>query len=174
MKEKRKHSIKKGWALLAVLLFIGIVFAPSINASLHNQNSTKYGGVNSFDENENFNCLIIGKADSVYFSGRIFPSFISPIIINKSITFGYSLWEFGFAHRVPSEGRVWSNGANGIIEWEGEFYGQLSAINVPCFIPMVDYQYEGVRGFTGIKIHTLQGVFFMGYASHVKLGPHPL
>lgn len=149
-------------------------------------------------QNENYNCLIIGRLQGAFILWKNFPLisylykltynnilfeyllellsatiaisyFIFPIRIDKSIIFGYSLFNNGFVHNIPSNGWISSYGVNGKLSWSGDLYGQLSTI----YLPFGDCGFEGAKGFTGLKFYTLKGLFFIGYTSELKLDKKP-
>jgi len=72
--------------------------------------------------------------------------------------------------RIPSKGWVWTNGSNGIIEYNGTFFGQIYYI-IQYGFPY-DYYYQiGATDFLGIKIGGLRGgnSNFIGQASQFAI-----
>jgi len=103
-----------------------------------------------------------------------------PFEYRRSITLGnYEL------NKVrPSKGWVWTNGSNGIVEWEGDLYGDLGKY--------IWYREEAVRNFRGINIFTGKWVqkfyytgeemlanwvsgdaYYFGKADYVKIRTNP-
>jgi len=73
----------------------------------------------------------------------------------------------------PSKGWVWTDGLNGVIKWEEPVYGQIKTLYGEWDVMYYDY-YVGAVDFKGIKL-SFYGLskytYYVGYASHVALGP---
>ena len=70
----------------------------------------------------------------------------------------------------PASGWVWTNGDNGIVEWDGTYYGQLGEQEVFLFT----HSYAGAINFSGVRIKILHPFFrypsyYFGHAKHVSL-----
>ncbi len=49
--------------------------------------------------------------------------------IGKSISFGHQNWHFELGGEFyPSKGWIWTNGSNGVKQWDGSFFGQISRV----------------------------------------------
>ncbi len=93
--------------------------------------------------------------------------FLLPRDIGGIITFGFSFFYdpwYGNTY-TPSKGWVFTSGQNGIIKWNGTFYGSLEKDFFGLFV--------GATGYTGIKIWFPLNTYFLGFASKVKLDPDP-
>jgi hypothetical protein len=91
-------------------LFLGLACAPSINAnssttSVKDKLSVEYLG----DNNENYDCLIMGATTYTKFIKPFWPRFI---VINVTITFGRYRRDYGYgsgdAYRQPAKGWIWT------------------------------------------------------------------
>lgn len=133
------------------------------------------------NEDENFDCFIVGKTSSTTFikTGlHILFQNILPILIlsNTTIAFGFDGWSWGGGSgdyfREPANGWVWTNGVNGIKTWnEDSLWGNLGSYYY-TWGGWVWYEYwfhKGATGFTGIRIKGLSDSYFFGTASHVSL-----
>ena len=133
------------------------------------------------NEDENFDCFIVGKTSSTTFikTGlHILFQNVLPILIlsNTTIAFGYDGWSWGGGSgdyfREPANGWVWTNGVNGIKTWnEDSLWGNLGSYYYTSG-GWVWYEYwfhKGATGFTGIRIKGLSDSYFFGTASHVSL-----
>jgi hypothetical protein len=160
------------------------------------KHSEKYLGKNQkrMDNNGNTHCLIAGFTSNTYFIGPIGRilwylsdfitwEYILGIIVYFLLIAPY-VWgiiplQFGYAIGIgafrdlgfnpeyfPANGRVYTIGSNGVISWNGSFYG-----HIPHFRFFHGYKecYPGVLGFTGVKIGLLSSHFYMGFAQHVKI-----
>jgi hypothetical protein len=72
----------------------------------------------------------------------------------------------------PASGWVWTSGDNGVVEWEGSFYGQLGWCGIFPYIHL----FTGATNFSGIRIrvlHPLLGYpsYYFGIVKHICLGP---
>jgi len=159
-------------------LIIGRYLKPSLNPL-------------SLDENENRNCLIMGKTDHTW---------IHALPVRISITLLRALGPFMDNHLLPfltvflmfscaitdisdeirplflnanigwytngGEGRVWTKGVNDTVSWNGTLLGHIETIM---------WNLTGIVGFTGIKIRlrtkpfSSSEEFFLGYARYVKI-----
>jgi hypothetical protein len=72
---------------------------------------------------------------------------------------------------VPSEGWVWTNGMNGVIKWEGEFYGARGERQFYGEIyEYLVWVFDGVTNFEGLWIDRwFVPPCYLGYADHVNL-----
>lgn len=147
---------------------------------LHNRNPfiikilQQFYDKNYESDDENFNCLIIGKGgkNTYLFRANKYPGLpLGFLFLNGYITFGYyNEWENEY---YPGKGWVYTQGSNGVKEWEGWLYGQTGKkILIPY--PMYDnWGFVTAYKFTGINFLGLVFDFFIGRASHVALGPEP-
>jgi len=89
--------------------------------------------------------------------------FSLPLCVGSFVTFGYRTSDPVQNHYYPSEGWVWTNGLNGIKEWNGTFVGDIWFFN-SYYPPEVTKYYVGAVGFTGIKIGggLNRDAFFLG------------
>jgi len=93
--------------------------------------------------------------------------------IRKSISFGHQNWHFELGGEFyPSKGWIWTNGSNGVKQWDGSFFGQISRVE-EYWGPIVLTYCVGTTEFKGIMIYPLSSGndFFLGTASHVAVGP---
>ena len=150
----------------------------------------KLVNVEMFDEDVNYFCLISGVTTKTRIfnlplllfllrEGDWYEMFaiinfviypfarLRPLRLFSSISFGgYQefMLEWIYYH---SEGEIWTEGINGIKEWNGSFRGELYSIDVG--FASIDKYYIGVKGFCGIQI-TLGGLTrFFGFAREVKV-----
>jgi hypothetical protein len=70
----------------------------------------------------------------------------------------------------PASGWVWTKSDNGIVKWDGTYYGQLGEQDVFLFT----HSYAGAINFSGVRIKILHPFFgfpsyYFGYAKHVCL-----
>jgi hypothetical protein len=87
------------------------------------------------------------------------------------IQFGYVSDPFE-AHpkQIPSKGWIWTNGSNGIVEYNGTFFGQIYYITQYGF-PYDYYYHIGATNFLGIKIGGFGGGYsnFIGQVTHFAI-----
>ncbi|UCD13961.1 MAG: hypothetical protein JSW60_00660 [Thermoplasmatales archaeon] len=142
----------------------------------------------SLDENENRNCLIMGKTTHLWVQALPLRTLITLLrllgpIINKNflpfltvfLLFSVLITDivdeirplFLDAHigwyTNGGEGWVWTKGVNDIVSWNGTLLGQIETEM---------WNLTGIVGFMGIKIRirtTPSQEFFLGYARHVKI-----
>jgi hypothetical protein len=142
---------------------------------------------------ENFNCSISGQTTHTYSFGlknllnldRFFLNFILGFLrlydvadnyryylgkIN-SICFG-EYWS-GYPYWYPSNGWVHTNGTNGVVKWEGKFYGGAKGTE---WLGGFVYEYQtwtfiGVKKFEGlfIDLWSQQPPCYLGNAEYVKI-----
>jgi hypothetical protein len=147
----------------------------------------------------NSNCRISGTADVCYMFnvGRLFMGGIlfALILFYYRMKDGY-LWNFpNFNGRIgtlsvgsydvdydeysPSYGWVHTNGTNGVIKWEGAFYGDIDYTEIvweyPHGLTFTTGLYKGVHEFNGIWTQNSKWgpSNFIGNAEHVKLSYTP-
>lgn len=108
---------------------------------------------------ENLNALIC----------RLIFAVDNPVQICSWITFGKirasPLGEI--IHKKPSNGTIHIVSSEGNQNITGPFYGQISIIDVPRIIYVIDYYCVGIRGFKGVQL----GSYFFGFAESVDIGP---
>jgi len=82
------------------------------------------------------------------------------------LTFGdwISEWE-GIPTDEPAVGWIWTDGLNGIQEWNGSFYGNYYDICWDANGLYDIHEMAGASGFTGIKVED----FYLGYALRVRI-----
>ena len=82
------------------------------------------------------------------------------------LTFGNCIhqWE-GPAIHEPAVGWIWTDGSNGIQEWNGSFYGNYYDICWDANGLYDIHEMAGASGFTGIKVED----YYLGYALRVKI-----
>ena len=148
-------------------------------------------------DNENFNCLIAGFTSHTHFLGPIgrilyylidflpFGPLLALILVFLlsanyiwsivPLQFGYEIG-IGFMTKLafdpeyyPAKGRVYTIGSNGVISWDGAFYGHIPLFPFAAGFSGYKYCFPGVLGFTGIKIGFLSSHFYMGFAQQVKI-----
>ena len=162
-----------------------------------NHNSERYLLNNNIDwstsngDYENTNCFIIGRAtntgfiipaqhgqgDVIFLNGHVLSFPLSLMWFdNVSISFGYKFICDGTYpwYYYPSSGWIWTKSGMGVIKWSNDsLWGDLgikeyvvwNTFGEPHFDDFVFY--IGVKGFTGIRIGVLSGLF-MGTALLVK------
>jgi len=140
--------------------------------------------VNNLEDNENIFCQINGQTSYTCFFSMIGRNIwflnIRPIAISNTICYGVWPWPYeyksGFqgktdppTHWYPASGYVYTNGLNGNISWNGEFYGQLSS---DYYTRGFSYTVAGVKDFRGFHFSNFKAgiCYYFGYAKHVKLG----
>ena len=164
-------QIKKCLVVIFILILISVAFTSSIDANnqrscLENEfmigtekTNEEIKEQRQLDYEEDFDCLIFGWTTNTFFS-----------IDGTMIAFGFErLWHEGGSYDHPAKGRVFSYGKNGLKQWSGTFYGQISATMIwgPLFAERL---FTGVKGFSGA---TIKGAFysrFIGHADHISLG----
>jgi len=143
---------------------------------------------------ENFNCKIAGKAygSLTWGNGRLFRglflfAFIKFLMgVANFPYFNGRIGRISFGHYdvdsdfyLPAEGWVHTNGSNGVIKWEGEFYGNIDYWEKVTEMPhghiFTMGFYKGVHEFNGVFIDKYPtGVpNFLGNAEHVRLSYTP-
>jgi hypothetical protein len=112
--------------------------------------------------------LFYGRNNLPYFKGRIL-----------EIIFGTNFIIYDAVDYYPAAGWVHSNGSNGVIKWEGRFYGNIDyrereEENPPGY-KFKEGIYIGVTEFNGVFIDSLYDnkVNFLGNAEHVSLSYDP-
>jgi hypothetical protein len=93
-----------------------------------------------------------------------------PLKRNVDIAFGTDYYTGKGGFIFPASGWVWTQGDNGIVEWDGTYYGQLGERDVFLFT----HSYAGAINFSGVRIKILHPFFgfpsyYFGYAKHVSL-----
>jgi hypothetical protein len=151
---------------------------------------TQSGSLGAGDEN--FNCQISGNVTSectifdvgeLFMGGILFNLFLFfkrylpsppssgdnlPFFVGRigKISFG-CLDRYNYMY-FPSIGWVHTNGTNGVIKWEGEFFGNIGYINWGLYNTKA---YVGVNEFNGLW--TQKGrpypCYFLGNAEHVSI-----
>ena len=82
-----------------------------------------------------------------------------PILRRNVVTLGYTnCWEF-----FPAHGWVFSNGLNGIKQWEGSLFGDLFGYGPD------DGHCPGIFGFTGLHLIGLKSNLYLGCAMWIKI-----
>jgi len=142
----------------------------------------------SLDENENRNCLIMGKTDHTWVDALPARTIIALLrlltpVINKNLLPFLTVFLFfsiAITHIADDirplfldahigwytnggEGWVWTKGDNDIVSWNGTLLGQIET---------EIWNLTGIVGFMGIKIRLRtvpSQVFFLGYARYVKI-----
>ena len=171
--------MKKALVIGVILLCLGISFAPCINANVNSKKNILN------DDNENFNCLIVGKTSATTFIIKGKPGYedtiikinIIPILIfyNVTIALGWKYREvIDLDGKYESSGRVWTKGSNGVKTWESNsLWGNLGKKEISEWMPWggikTYWYYKAVIGFTGIRIGGINSVIFFGIASHVSI-----
>ena len=153
---------------------------------LVNGNSKKTQSGNIGTRGGNSDCKIAGQTTHTYMHdlNRIFLWFILGFVrfggrwdynyryYNGKIG-GISFGEFhdGYPIWNPSEGWVHTNGTNGVIKWEGEFYGARGERQLYGMIyEYLIWGFMGVAGFNGLWIDKRnQPPCYLGNADHVNL-----
>jgi hypothetical protein len=112
--------------------------------------------------------LFYGRINLPYFKGRIL-----------EIIFGTNFIIYDAVDYYPAAGWVHSNGSNGVIKWDGRFYGNIDywereEENPPGY-KFKEGRYIGVTEFNGVFIDSLYDykVNFLGNAEHVSLSYTP-
>jgi hypothetical protein len=142
----------------------------------------------SLDENENRNCLIMGKTTHTWINGipvrtliillrsliPLMDKFILPFL-TISLMFSTMITDIVDEIRPlfldanigwytnGGEGWVWTKGDNDIVSWNGTLLGHIETVM---------WNLTGIVGFIGIKIRmrTIPSkAFFLGYARYVKI-----
>lgn len=110
---------------------------------------------------ENFLCSIAGNTTNTHFLR------FSNLFSNYFISFGnFERCGYGFI-KIPSDGWVWSQGIMGVVNWTGEFYGNLHPY---LFLGLNAWSFLGISGFKGIRISYENGyTYFFGSALRIRL-----
>jgi hypothetical protein len=101
-------------------------------------------------------------------------SLINPLPFSDIIYLGY--WdEIGYGGG-PAEGWIYTNGLNGVKEWNNSFWGDLP---IAPYEDIASSAAPGITGFTGIRILldrpiflTKGDIFYMGTALRIKISPY--
>ena len=160
--------IRKGLAVAVILLFIGVAFAPNINANSTSEKEITENIKGSDRGISNRNCLIRGEITNAtsfsipyLLSGLWWLGFppgwildelninVSPIKLWNSISFGVRYTLTG--EEPPSEGWIRTIGIDGIQEFDGSFFGNIDDLPVILGLYGAVY-YLGVKGFTGTMV----------------------
>ena len=124
--------------------------------------------------NVNWDCKIYGQATQIYdfkFYEVFFPVaaqlrwliqlifFWLPttwIQVFKFLGFGVKIIEEGhWPEYKPAVGWVWTNGVNGVVEWQGKFFGAIKETgDLDPFSGTETYWYIGANNFKGLYITT--------------------
>jgi len=152
----------------------------------------------NLEVDENFNCRVIGwTTNTIMFDLggllwnmileeiRWLPLFYFGWFYNfryyegkiGSIAFGSAEYGGMGSDYSPAKGWVWTNGSNGIVKWNGSFYGK----DVMDIIWYANLRwgicaFGGVSNFNGLWIGgllTWKPVYFIGNAEHVKITYEP-
>jgi hypothetical protein len=156
-----KKMIKKGLAVAVILLFIGVAFASSINADSTIEKEINENIIGLFSGISNRNCKIRGEVTyAEYLSlpyillGLYAFGFKPSLFFDFPIKFG-GLISFGISPDVggekPSVGWLWTDGRDGIQEFNGKFLGGISEFFVSGGIATDSY-WIGVKGFRGTMV----------------------
>lgn len=101
------------------------------------------------------------------------------------ITFGYASWIEYLDLPIqlePSIGWLYTDGENGVVNWEGRLYGQLGKEVDYYYIhggaKVIENWFIGIRKFTGFNIYieapkNMSIKYFLGKAKEVSLGLDP-
>jgi hypothetical protein len=153
-----------------------------VNGKCKNQRVTESSS-NLGRAGENFHCRIEGNVTrcNEYPFGRLFMgSFLLnllnflktyPLLVGRlrQLSFGY-LGQNPYYH-WPSKGHVWTKGNNGVVEWEGEFFGNIGYIQ-----RYGQKRYVGANAFNGLFIeneeYPWKPVYFLGNAEQVRMTYH--
>jgi len=177
--------MKKSLIIGLIALFVCITFVTCIEAIVITYKDITNNENILTNDNENFDCLIIGRASHTGFiepglGGDVILRSIIPILKfdNISIGFGYKKayvgdpWEY-----YPAKGWIWTKGSNGEVTWSGDIlWGNLGKKSWSVQDPFIsdkwgriDYEIKkGVIGFTGLRIG-FSKCLFIGIASHVNI-----
>jgi len=149
------------------------------------------------DDNSNYFCLIAGETNNTFFIGiparetillmyilgfgiPLIPSLltfllslittvgniINPISIFNFIGIGL-MKSRGELEFFPADGWLWTIGLNGIKSWNGSIAGGFGPIIMLWL--RTHYYYQGVVGFTGIKLFFNSKHFYLGTALQVDM-----
>jgi hypothetical protein len=136
---------------------------------------------------ENYDCSISGQTTHTYtykLTNRDFLDFILRLLrmygfadnyqfyLGKMNGIGFGEFWNGYGEWYPSKGWVHTDGTNGVIKWEGEFYGAKGAKPFRGFV--YEYQewiYIGVENFEGLFIDRWfqKPPCYLGNSEHVRL-----
>ena len=104
------------------------------------------------------------------------PDISYPLYLHGGFSFGtFHSWYSGdHAVYTPSKGWIKSFGFLGTKGWEGNIYGQISAIEF-TFVQHqpIDKYYLGMVGFTGIRINSSDNDFILGFCFRTSMGSNP-
>jgi hypothetical protein len=145
---------------------------------------------------ENFNCRVIGWVTNtnMFDINRLFLNiflenirFLTLFYFGRFYNFRYydgkiGSIAFGSAEYggmgpdySPAKGWVWTNGSNGIVKWNGSFYGK--DVEEIIWEPNLRWgvcAFGGVSNFNGLWITGhVKPVYFIGNAEHVKITYEP-
>lgn len=155
---------------------------------------TQSGSLGAGDEN--FNCSIAGRTTETYIFKLDNPSLNNLLWYLRNFFFipGIEHWRcinllfyigeigeisFGRYERdgddyYSVDGWVSTDGSNGVVEWNGEFYGNLGRklVYEDVWYEIKEYVFTGISNFNGLWIGRLFPnipVYFLGNAEHVSL-----
>jgi len=151
---------------------------------------------------ENFNCSIAGQTTETFMFKLDNPSlnillwylrsffFIPGIEHWRYINLLFYIGEIGeisfgryqkqYIEYYPANGWVSTDGLNGVVEWEGEFYGNLGRklVYEDVWYHIAEWVYTGVSNFEGLwigrnRLSYFKPVYFIGNAEHVGFSYTP-
>ena len=96
---------------------------------------------------------------------------LNPVTLLSIIGLGTLLANPGYGwHNYPANGWIHTNGLNGVKNWSGDIYGNLTENYIISWLWVFEC-YPGVFGFSGIKIGITESLnsFYLGHAIKVKI-----
>jgi hypothetical protein len=142
------------------------------------------------NKGENFNCSIAGQTTEAFMfdlanslNNRILKfirSFLGMFFIygynfrfyeGEIGTISFGSFESYYNVYYPSKGWVHTDGSNGVVKWEGEFYGRLEPRYFHGFsYDIQTFVFTGVTNFNGLWINRwFRPPCYLGNAEHVRI-----
>ena len=75
-------------------------------------------------------------------------------------------------HYEPTEGSIWTNGAYGEMQWNGQIYGYLTLFSAPLIGLFMAF-FPAVNGFIGLRLNSNNTDYYFGFAFNVAIGSTP-
>jgi hypothetical protein len=130
--------------------------------------------VNFLNNLDNFKFPLLSILGGILSRRLLVKGDYAPFSRDATIAFSYKISVWDDYHNIEetyyySKGWLWTNGDNGIVEWNWEFMGGYEGYSTLTSAHSGGQYYVGAKGFTGIWFPTPIGRFFYGTASHVKV-----
>jgi hypothetical protein len=110
-----------------------------------------------------------------------FLSGFNPFLVLSVVSYGltFNFFWYGYYGNRPTHGTVYTNGVNGIKDWNGDFYGAiLDPKYFQYFDQLLSFEYyPGILGFLGIMLTNRQTAgwasYYFGFGLGIKVAFSP-